>query len=123
MTDYVKLGQEIGELVQSKNQAYGSSFTKAGDILAILYPDGVQPHQYVDMLAIIRIVDKLFRVATDKDAFGEDPFKDICGYALLAVAGLAATKESPEEKKLRYSKALTEHFAEHTKYTYVPSEK
>lgn len=42
------------------------------------------------MLAITRIVDKLFRIATDKDAFGESPFKDIAGYGIL---GLANAKE------------------------------
>lgn len=86
MTDYAKLGQEIGELVQSKNKAYGSSFSKSGDILAILYPSGVRPGQYTDMLAIVRIVDKLFRIATDKDALGEDPWRDVAGYALLSAA-------------------------------------
>ena len=38
------------------------------------------------MLAITRIVDKLFRIATKKDAFGESPFKDIAGYGILGVA-------------------------------------
>jgi hypothetical protein len=38
------------------------------------------------MLAITRIVDKLFRIATKKDAFGENPFKDIAGYGILGIA-------------------------------------
>jgi hypothetical protein len=37
------------------------------------------------MLAVTRIVDKLFRIATDKDAFGENPFKDIAGYGILGI--------------------------------------
>jgi hypothetical protein len=37
------------------------------------------------MLAITRIVDKLFRIATKKDALGENPFKDIAGYGILGV--------------------------------------
>ena len=44
------------------------------------------PEQYGDMLAITRIIDKLFRVATKKDAFGESPFKDIAGYGILGAA-------------------------------------
>ena len=55
-------------------------------ILKILYPDGIEPSQYRDMLAITRIIDKLFRIATDKDALGENPFKDIAGYGILGVA-------------------------------------
>ena len=42
-----------------------------------------KPDQYTDMLAVVRIFDKLFRIATRKDAFGESPFKDIAGYGLL----------------------------------------
>ena len=35
------------------------------------------------MFAIVRIIDKMFRIATNPSAFGEEPWKDICGYALL----------------------------------------
>jgi len=38
------------------------------------------------MLAITRVLDKLFRLATRKDAFGESPWNDICGYAILGIA-------------------------------------
>ena len=82
---YEKLGQEIGKLVDEKQKAYGDSFGKSGALLCILYPDGVQPDQYKDMLAVVRIVDKLFRIATDKDAFEENPYRDIAGYGLLGV--------------------------------------
>lgn len=80
---YQFIGESIGKLVDEKNQAYGDSFHKAGDFLKILYPNGVQPEQYSDMLAIVRIFDKLMRIATDKDALGENPFRDIGGYAIL----------------------------------------
>jgi ribosome biogenesis protein Nip4 len=87
---FEKVGSEIGKLVDEKNAAYGSSFEKSEKILKVLYPNGIKPEQYKDMLAITRIVDKLFRIATDKDAFGESPFKDIAGYGIL---GLANAKE------------------------------
>ena len=80
------IGTEIGKLVEEKNTAYGSSFEKSEQILKVLYPDGIKPEQYRDMLAITRIVDKLFRIATRKDAFGESPFKDIAGYGIPGVA-------------------------------------
>jgi hypothetical protein len=73
------------DLVVEKNQAYGDSFSKAGDILKILYPEGVGPEQYQDLLTMIRVIDKQFRIATRKDAFGESPWRDINGYSLLAV--------------------------------------
>ena len=40
---------------------------------------------YGDVLTIARIWDKIKRIATDKDAFGESPYKDIAGYAILGV--------------------------------------
>ena len=90
---FEKIATEIGKLVEEKNLAYGSSFLKSEKILKILYPDGIRPDQYKDMLAITRIIDKLFRIATQKDAFGENPFKDIAGYGILGVAN----GESQEE--------------------------
>ena len=83
---YKKIGAEIGELVDRKNRAYGDSFGKAGDILEILYPNGVDPRGYTDFLTIIRVIDKLFRIANDKGAFEESPWRDIAGYAILSVA-------------------------------------
>lgn len=82
---FEKIGTNIGKLVDQKNAAYGSSFKKSEQILKVLYPEGIKPEQYGDMLAITRIVDKLFRIATKKDAFGENPFKDIAGYGILGV--------------------------------------
>lgn len=81
--DYEKAGQELGKICNEKNLAYGNSFVNSGLILQILYPDGVQPYQYQDMLAIARVIDKLGRIATDRDAFGESPWTDIAGYGIL----------------------------------------
>ena len=86
MKDYEKIGQEIGKLVKEKNAAYGDSFGRAGKVLEILYPKGIGPSQYTDFLTIIRVIDKLFRIATRKGAFGESPWKDIVGYGILGVA-------------------------------------
>lgn len=86
MKDYKEIGEKIGVLTAEKNKAYGDSFGKSMDILKTLYPDGVRPDQYQDLLSITRVIDKLFRIATDKSAFGECPWRDIAGYAILGVA-------------------------------------
>lgn len=83
---YENLGSDIGKLVAEKQEAYGDAFGKSGNVLRILFPNGVEPSQYTDLLTVARMLDKLFRIATDKDAFGEDPFSDIVGYGLLAMA-------------------------------------
>jgi hypothetical protein len=85
MSQFQVKANEIASLVEEKDAAYGSSFNKCADFLRILYPNGVQPEQYGDMLTLVRMFDKMMRVANRKDAFGESPFRDIMGYALLAV--------------------------------------
>jgi len=82
---YEQTAERIGKLVTEKNMAYGSSFAEAHKILEVLYPQGIAPHQFTDALAIIRVIDKLFRIATKKDAFGESPWQDIAGYGILGV--------------------------------------
>jgi hypothetical protein len=93
---YLELAEQIGKLVEEKNAAYGSSFDKTGDFLKLLYPNGVNINQYNDMLCLVRIFDKLMRIANDKGAFSEEPYKDIMGYALL---GLKMTNDNMEMAK------------------------
>ncbi len=83
---YEDIGNQVGKLVAEKNEAYGDSFGKASRILTVLYPYGIRPAQYLDALAVVRVIDKLFRLANRKDAFGESPWEDICGYAVLGIA-------------------------------------
>lgn len=89
---FEEIGREIGRLVEEKQLAYGDAFGRAGEVLRQLYPDGIQLEQYDDMLAVTRIVDKLFRIATDRDALGESPFRDIAGYGLLGTARVEGRK-------------------------------
>ena len=79
------IGREIGALVDKKNAAYGDAHAVTGDILKLVYPKGVQPCQYADMLSIARVLDKILRISHDKDAFGESPWRDITGYGILGV--------------------------------------
>jgi hypothetical protein len=93
--EYERLALEIGKLVDTKQKAYGDSFSKAEEFLRLLYPHGIRKHQYKDLLTIVRIFDKLMRIATDKDALGESPFSDIVGYGLL---GLMADKKEDKDE-------------------------
>lgn len=81
---FADLGLEIGKIVDIKNMQYGDSTRKSGEILAILYPNGVKPDQYRDMLLMVRIIDKLFRVANGNQG-DEDAYSDIAGYGILGV--------------------------------------
>jgi hypothetical protein len=79
-----KRADEIGDLLVKKNETYGNSFHTSPFILSLLYPDGIDPDKYDDLIFLIRIWDKLKRIANNKSAFCEDPYEDIAGYAILA---------------------------------------
>jgi len=85
MNSLKDISLNLGSLLEEKNRSYGSAFSKSSEILKILYPAGVQPNQYTDLLLTTRILDKLFRIANDKSAFNEEPWKDIAGYGLLGI--------------------------------------
>lgn len=86
MTTFQEIAEQIGKLVTEKNQAYGSSFKTSAVALRLLYPDGIQPKSYRDALLLVRVWDKMMRIATDKDALGESPWRDIAGYGILGAS-------------------------------------
>lgn len=81
---WAELSAEVAQIVDRSNIAYGDSTERSARMLGILYPDGIQPEQMHDARCVISILDKISRIATDKDAFGESPWRDVAGYALLA---------------------------------------
>lgn len=98
LEQYAVVAKSIADLVVEKQIAYGDSFGKSDQILAVLYPAGIKADQVKDALTIVRIIDKLFRIANQKDAFGESPWKDIMGYALLATVRDIRLKELKSEE-------------------------
>ena len=80
---YESVGKRIGKLVDEKQKAYGDSFTRAELIMKILYPTGIKVSQYKDVLAMVRCIDKMSRIATEKEAYGENPWEDLSGYGIL----------------------------------------
>ena len=84
MNNFERIAKEIGELTAKKNIAYGDSTAKTGELLRVFFPNGVGVEHLYNMQLFARIFDKLFRIVSDPDAFGEDPWRDVAGYALLA---------------------------------------
>lgn len=86
---YVEPALQLAYLLEQKQKAYGDAFGSMEAVFKILYPDGIQPYQYKDLLTVVRMMDKVFRISNmppeDKDIMGEEPYKDIAGYALLAL--------------------------------------
>lgn len=97
MGKYKELAEQIGNLVDQKNLAYGSSFDQAGDFLKLLYPNGIPVDSYTDALCIVRIFDKLKRLGNSSNLpvnEGKiDAWKDIVGYGLLGLHKDSAPKK------------------------------
>ena len=107
MKTFQELAEGIADLVTEKEKAYGSAFDKAGDFIRLLYPEGIKPDQYKDMLCTVRIFDKLMRIATSYEDTEEkkiDAYSDIMGYALLGLR--SSILENNEEVALRNMSTL-----------------
>jgi hypothetical protein len=96
------LARYIGENVDEKSEAYNAggkdAVAKMEDILKIHFPNGVKPEQYRDLCLIVRIEDKICRIASgNKKAFNESPYDDITGYGLR---GAMLDREEDMEKKI-----------------------
>lgn len=77
-----QLAQEIAETVDKKGAAYGNAIDFVEKTLKELYPNGIPVTAYSHALLMVRVLDKLKRLSTDPNAFGESPWEDIVGYAL-----------------------------------------
>jgi hypothetical protein len=70
--------------------------------MRLLYPEGIKPDQYKDMLCTVRIFDKLMRIATsceDTEEKKVEAYSDINGYSLLGLR--SSILENNEEVALR----------------------
>lgn len=77
--------RELADLCEQKRAAYGESIPKAVAILTILYPEGIQPEQYLDALIAARVAEKHARIAQGAERHGEHPRLDSAGYELMGL--------------------------------------
>ena len=86
MNKFEKIASNLATILSMKNDAYGNAFDKTTQILTLLYPTGIKVEQFKDVHVLIRMLDKLSRIARDNDPMGESPYMDIAGYSILALA-------------------------------------
>jgi hypothetical protein len=105
MSHFEEIAAEIGKTVTTKNKVYGNSFGRTADFIKVLYPDGIRVDQYDDVLLMVRIFDKLVRIANGaKDE--ENPYFDIAGYAVLGVDMKGRVVRKPEVIEVKKNAAL-----------------
>ena len=94
---YEEIGKHIGALVDTKNKQYGDAFSKTGDFLEILYPTGIEVEDYDNVLALVRIFDKMMRIANGNQG-DENAWNDLAGYGILMADDLikVSIKSNPQ---------------------------
>jgi len=98
---FLDLGNGIGELLAEKRRAYGDNFERSVRFIADLYPKGVPPEAYPQLLPLIRMLDKISRVAQiSQDRTGsfkeglKDAWRDMAGYSVLVLEMLVRLEEA-----------------------------
>ena len=108
--DYSKTREactRAADLLEEKAKNYGPSFKAVAEIMRVLFPNGIPVAAYGDAGLMIRVLDKFARLAYSKrredDALWgtlvdrENPWKDILGYAALAVEANGGWSSASEE--------------------------
>jgi hypothetical protein len=78
-----ELGQKLGDTVYEKNIRYGSAYKSTAACMKILYPQGIKPGELQDATIIVRVLDKLARIA---NGHFDDSWSDIAGYGLIGTS-------------------------------------
>lgn len=93
--DFTARANRIGKLTAEKNVRYGDSVRRSGQILRVLWPDGIPPDKYAAAGILMRMSDKMIRIANfDMSSDDENPFDDVNGYALLGGEMLDEDRET-----------------------------
>lgn len=101
------LTQQLGTLLEEKDKEYGQSATIAGDLLKILYPTGIQDSDYENVTLLVRIFDKMKRIASGSTS--ENSWQDIAGYGILGWRKTVDSKNN--ELVINKIKKLEEEYA------------
>jgi hypothetical protein len=80
--NYEEIGRRIGETVDEKNSLYGDSINSTAQFLLTLFPNGIHPEAYADVGILVRLYDKMKRVAEGNKG-AENAYNDIAGYGIL----------------------------------------
>lgn len=83
---YMDMAIAVADMVAQKQLHYGNSVERTGQLLAALYPTGIPVDAYPQALLLVRMLDKMCRLAHGEG--GEtrlDAWRDLMGYALIGL--------------------------------------
>ena len=98
-----ELTKELGDMLEEKQAAYGDSIEESGKFLSVLYPKGIPPENYQTVALLVRMFDKMKRIANG--ASNENSWQDLAGYSVqgwkISCKILQAKEELEKLKKYK----------------------
>lgn len=73
---------EVAEMLERKSEEYDAPYDSDNDFLKIMYPNGVAPDKYADMVLCLRLYDTLKKLTKSGDT---KYIEYIAGYGILAM--------------------------------------
>ena len=73
---FKKITDDLAQILSIKDEAYGNAFDKTTQSLSLLYPNGIKVEQYKDLHVIIRMLDKISRIARGIPVGGDIEYAD-----------------------------------------------
>lgn len=90
----------VANVLTEKNASYGDATTVTASIAKLLWSEGIPVSQLDEALVVIRMLDKLCRIAKGTKFANEDAWLDLAGYALLVLAkGMGEKRDACENHK------------------------
>lgn len=89
---YRLLAESVGDVVDRKNVQYGDAINDVEVFLKLLYPGGIPVERFRDVGLLVRMYDKMKRIASGNQG-EENAWQDLCGYALLGLGGEGRWRE------------------------------
>jgi hypothetical protein len=81
------LAPKLVEEIKIASRQNGNSFVEATKVMKVLFPQGIAGKEQ-DAFAMVRILDKMFRIANAPSETASILWQELCAYAL---SGLKAT--------------------------------
>lgn len=81
--NFIERGQKIGATVEAKSKQYAGTTEVAAGMMLCLFPEGIPTEKMGSALLLVRICDKMGRIAQGDGTGDEDAWGDIAGYGLI----------------------------------------
>lgn len=86
--NFENVAKQIVDSVKAAERETGNCFTKSTEVIRILFPAGIPPGKEQEVASMLRIIDKMFRIANNPGSTATE-WQVLSAYALNAVKASA----------------------------------